>query len=118
MRIAHESRDRVECPSFLGLPADFEAQCGADAPELLVNMVDRSAAPMLKVKLHTRDNNDYAAFCPGLGVDFCQCAFWTIQIAEGPCEGYYLDQNESARESALDPPSPTQWRKTRDGFAL
>jgi len=67
--------------TYLGID---EAACQEDPNVASVDglLVSKLVAPMFVFKLHYAETN----------VDG-NCFWWTMQVAEGPCEGYYLDLN-------------------------
>jgi hypothetical protein len=56
-------------------------------------MVSKAAAPMLKFELleGTKKIADLTQANPGLSTK--KCVYWRVSIADGPCAGWYLDQN-------------------------
>jgi hypothetical protein len=59
--------------------------------------VSKDIAPMLKFELLASEKPIYpdiqAAEFTGEAV--VPCLFWRVSIADGPCEGWFLDQNKS-----------------------
>jgi hypothetical protein len=56
-------------------------------------MVSKAEAPMLKFELleGTKKIADLTQANPGLSTK--KCVYWRVSIADGPCAGWYLDQN-------------------------
>lgn len=128
MRVGHDTRLRLGCPeSFFGISAASAAEClASDGPDHKIDLelVGPESALMLKFKLHTMTNKLEGDCVDDEVLDDCDCAYWTIQIAEGPCEGYYIDQNMGApvldylgNPLYIENPS-TKWSKTRDQFGI
>jgi len=93
-RIAHNKRRQTFgcAETFMGVNPDEEANCGSAA---LVDVSLRTAAeaPMLVIRLHVTSNpvgNDPT----NPAYAFNRCYWWTLQLAEGPCAGYFFDQNK------------------------
>jgi hypothetical protein len=130
MRVGHDTRLRAGCPeSYFGISAASAAECAANAGDItdsLVHKIDLElvgpeSALMLKFKLHTMTDLLQGEACSDDAVlDDCDCAYWTIQIAEGPCEGYYIDQNMQSGdlENPFIENPAAKWVKTRDQFGI
>lgn len=59
-------------------------------------MVSKAAAPMLKFELlegigGKKKIADLTLANPALSTN--KCVYWRVSIADGPCAGWYLDQN-------------------------
>ena len=82
MRIGNAERLRQGC-DFAWLGID-ESQC-ATSDVIDASNVHRDNAPMLRIALEGKEDL--------LDANVGLCGFWTVQIVEGPCAGWYLDQN-------------------------
>lgn len=104
VRIKHSRRDSVRCAAkYLGVTALDAAGCVAENDFVDASIVPLAEAPIVSVKLMQ-------------AVEFEEnsCYFWRIQIVEGPCAGYYLDQNHSVNSDAQET-HITRWSKNPMG---
>jgi len=109
MRIGNAERLTQGC-DFAWLGID-ESQC-ATSDVIDASNVHRDNAPMLRIALESKVDL----------LDFVNvgsiCGLWTVQIAEGPCAGWYLDQNYNLEALINQREFVTQWRRERSMFAL
>lgn len=107
VRIKHSKRSQFECPnSYLGIHDADIAQCVAGADFVDASLVSFGEAPIISVKLYGAANFDRWG-----------CYFWRVQIASGPCAGYYLDQNHGLNGEAQET-HITRWSKEPLGSDL
>ena len=86
-KLRSRHRNTLACDKkYLGVDA---ATCASnpDTPSVDALLVSKTEAPMLVFRLRPHPAGD-------------SCLYWTMQVAEGPCEGYYLDLNPTGSYDA------------------
>ena len=96
--MAHNARFKTKCAaSYLGVSAVDKDKCTVPGiTAIRASMVSKAEAPMLKFELIEGTGGkkkiaDLTLANPGASTN--KCVYWRVSIADGPCAGWYLDQN-------------------------
>ena len=88
---------------YLGFNPNEIGGCSTDTFAIDASMVPLSEAPMLRMELHQSVGP----------INGNICYYWRISVADGPCAGYFLDQNHEG-DGAVEY-HYTRWTKTPKG---